>query len=329
MKSKESKSNRGMRLHVIFAAALIGFTVFVCHSCTPPDAVYAAESDMTDPMQQMTIRGPVFLKREEAVKPDSTLEQGDITYHLVSTELKEVTKEGETAYVSASIPCELEWNQEPPESTIVTLYDEQTKSEYKRELPCLDMKETEVLWEKNFSFPITVSGYDAEQFYLGELLILKNEELVHYSDHILESMGLSKEHYRIDTITWNGEAYEKEGEIFRDALAEGEKQIRCVEVTYGGEIKTPDVTGYQYISIYKQSEKKEVVSHLKTDTEETEVEEIEVLEQKEGLAERIQRFFQEYITVVTISGLFIVFVIGMVYLWHMFKRAEKNRKARC
>ena len=50
------------------------------------------------------------------------------------------------------------------------------------------------------------------------MLILKNEELVHYSDHILESMGLSKEHYRIDTITWNGEAYEKEGEIFKNYI---------------------------------------------------------------------------------------------------------------
>ena len=57
MKSKESKGNRGLRLYVLFAAAMIGFTVIFCHSCTPPDAVYAAESDMTDPMQQMTIIG--------------------------------------------------------------------------------------------------------------------------------------------------------------------------------------------------------------------------------------------------------------------------------
>ena len=43
-----------------------------------------------------------------------------------------------------------------------------------------------------------------------------------------------KKYYRVPHIST--------GEIFRDALAEGEKQIRCVEVTYGGEIKTPDVS---------------------------------------------------------------------------------------
>ena len=51
-------------------------------------------------------------------------------------------------------------------------------------------------------------------------------------------------------------------------MAEGEKRIRYVDVTYGGEINTPAAIGYQYISTYEISEKKEK-QMMETEIEET------------------------------------------------------------
>ncbi len=317
------------QLHMCLAVVLAFSTMVLCRSCTPPDAVYAAVSDKSDLMEQMVIKGPVFNDMKDVVKPDLTLEQGDITYHLVSTELAEVSVEGMMTYVSASVPYELEWKQNPPETTIVTLYDQRTESEYKRELSFLGMKEIELLWEKSFSFPITISDYDAEHLQLGDKLISKNEELIHYADHILESMGLSKEYYHINTIEWTGEPYEKEGKIFREALADGEKKIRYVDVTYGGEIKTPNTTGYQYISTYEVLKTVEDISESTSISDvETYVEETSIPEQTEGLLEQIRSFLREHMTIVTISSLFLLFVIGMIYLWHASKNSIKKQKSK-
>ena len=329
MKDKGSRIDKRKSKQVCLAMVLVFAAMVFCHSCTPPDAVYAAENDVTDSMKQMVIKGPVFYDITDVVEPDQTLEQGGITYHLVSTELSEVSVDGIMTYVSASVPYELEWKQIPPETTIVTLYDQRTESEYKRELSYLDMKETEVLWEKNFSFPITVSGYDSDNFQLGEMIISKDEELIHYADYILESMGLSKEHYQINTIEWLGEPYEREGKMVREAVAEGEKKIRYVDVTYGGEIKTPNMIGYQYISTYEIPEKKKSINkNTSISASEAFVEEANTEESKEGLLEQIRYFLREHITMVTISSLFVLFLIGMIYLWYTSKHRTKKQKSK-
>ncbi len=329
MKDKGSRIDKRKSKQVCLVIVLALVAMVFCHSCTPPDAVYAAENDVSDSMRQMVIKGPVFSDITDVIEPDLTLEQGGITYYLVDTELAEVSVEGIMTYVSASVPYELEWKQAPPETTIVTLYDQRTESEYKRELSYLDMKETEVLWEKNFSFPMTVYGYDSDNFQLGEMLISKDEKLIHYADDILESMGLSKEHYHINTIEWIGEAYEREGKIVREAMAEGEKKVRYVDVTYGGEIKTPNTTGYQYISTYEIPEK-ETSINKSTNISITEafMEEANIAESKDGLLEQVRHFLREHMTIVTISSLFILFLAGMIYLWHTSKHRTKKQKSK-
>lgn len=296
MKENEGKVNRRKRLYLCLVTVLFCCIMYFCHSCTPPDAVYAAESEMNDP---------------------------------VSTELTEVPVEGTMKYVSVSIPYELEGQQSPPETTVITLYDEHTESEYERELTYLDMKETEALWEKTFSFPITVSGYDADYFQLGNVLISKDEEFLLYADQILESMGLSEDYYHINAITWSGEPYEREGEIFREALAEGEKRIRRVDVTYGGEIKTPDTVRDQYISTYETPEEKDAINQDDkiVDAKENAKRSV-VSEPNEGFAERIQRLLQEHITLVTVSSMFILAVMGLIYLWRISKRDTKKQKSK-
>ena len=125
------------------------------------------------------------------------------------------------------------------------------------------------------------------------------------------------------------EAYEREGKIVREAMAEGEKKVRYVDVTYGGEIETPNTTGYQYISTYEIPEKETSINKSTNMSDiEVFVEETWIPEQKDGLMEQIRHFLREHITMVTISSLFVLFLIGMIYLWYTSKHRTKKQKSK-
>ena len=323
MESQESKIRKGRYRH--FWIFLISMISLFLRSCISPDVLYANTIVYEGLTKQLIVNGPIVMEKKELEEPELILEQETGTYHLVSTELNELTIEGKPTYVSAAVSYQLEGNQLPPETTMVTLYDERTGSEYKRQLSYQDMRETEVLWEKTFSFPINISGYDADYFQLGDVVIAKDKELIFYAGSILESMGLSEDYYHIDTITWSGNSYEKDGKIFREALAEGEKRIRYVDVTYGGEIKTPDVTGYQYVSTYEITEKTE------EQKKSAEIEEAKekgneemIFEQRESFSKQMLRFLQENITVVAISSAFLLFVIAAIYIWWKSKAGKQK-----
>ena len=319
MKNRVDKK-KGSLLRCLLTS-LVFCIICVCYSCTTPDAVYAAAYDIADQTEQIVVKGPVYPMLEEAEEPALILEQENTKYQLVSRTLSEAVIEGVQTYVSASIPYELEGQQCPPETTVITLYDERTNSKYQRMLSFLEIKETDRLWEETFSFPITVSGYDSAYYQLGSMLVAKEKNLIDYSDQILESMGLSKDYYSVKTITWSGEPYEKDGEIVRDALAEGEKLIRRVDVKYGGEIKTPDTVGYQYVSIYESIGESELVK------EDGKAEKGNLLDHEDDLSEQIQRFLKEHMFLIKISGIFVLLIISAIYLLWMSKKSVEKKKS--
>ena len=59
MKDKGSRIDKRKSKQVCLAMVLVFAAMVFCHSCTPPEAVYAAESDEPDSVQQMVIKGPV------------------------------------------------------------------------------------------------------------------------------------------------------------------------------------------------------------------------------------------------------------------------------
>ena len=75
MKDKGSRIDKRKSKQVCLAMVLVFAAMVFCHSCTPPEAVYAAESDEPDSVQQMVIKGPVFYDIADVVEPNQTLEQ--------------------------------------------------------------------------------------------------------------------------------------------------------------------------------------------------------------------------------------------------------------
>lgn len=284
-----------------------------------------------DDLEQIVYEGPVFGENEDENYPEEILEQNGKRYRRISVETRPAEKKGTLTYVSATVPCQLEGNQMPPEQASITLVFDVTGEEYQREVSMQEIREKSIFWEDDFSFPVTVYGYGAEVFYLGEYEIPAGTDLVSYSSCFLEYLELPQDCYRIERVEWSGECYEDEGIICRDAIAYGEKLIRDVDVVYGGQVRTPNIPAKQYVAVYEEMIEteayEETVSLSGNETEE--IEEIEEtgsgticgLPPKETFADKGLRWIKEHITVVVFSSLFLVCFGGwLVLLWMSGKK---------
>ena len=73
---------------------------------------------------ELTWESPVFVNGGEQNRPKGELEEDGKKYRLVSTRIREATKEGELTYASSNVSYALEGNEEPPETAMITVVDE-------------------------------------------------------------------------------------------------------------------------------------------------------------------------------------------------------------
>ena len=240
---------------------------------------------------------------------------------------------GVWTYVSSNVPYELEGRQEPPATAVILLNDERTGRDYERELPRMEVIEKERVWNADFFFSLTVSGYGADIFLLGDTEIPADADLSLYGDIFLEYLGLSEECYRVNQIEWNGESYECDGVLCRDALASGEKLVRYVDVKYGGQVRLPDVPGEseeqhteteEIMEIETKEENVEETTAVSETEDETETLEIRV-EEREFWNEKIGKWIREHLIVVTVSLVFLVILILTMVLLIVSGKKKKSR----
>ena len=86
-----------------------------------------------------------------------------------------------------------------PETADVPLIDEESGAEFERNF-LVDVEETSRSWSDTFSFSVTVSGYRADSFYLGDMEIPGDADLADYGRKTLELAGLSRVYYRVDRV---------------------------------------------------------------------------------------------------------------------------------
>ena len=300
---------------IIFAAA------FMAAVNTSQVRIWAAQ-------ERITYESPVFTDAGKACRPEEILEQGGKQYRLISTRIRDAIGGGVLTYASASIPYTLEGRQEPPETVWITLKDDITGGEYEREVPRQEIVEKESYWSDDFQFPVTVSGYDSDYFLLGSEEIPADMDLADYGDELLQYLGLPADCYRVEDVVWNGESYENGDTLCRDAVALGSKLIRSVDVKYGGQVRTPEVKGKQYIGIYEEV-LPETEAETEPDRDETSAAQAGANQaetvapafpapaaSQESTAEKILHWLREHLTVVTISaGLLLFLLAAGVLLW--------------
>lgn len=285
-----------------------------------------------------TYESPIFTGTGELYRPVQELEQGGKRYRLVSERIRQATKAGTLTYVSTSVPYELEGREEPPETAVIPIKDEATGTEFEREVPLIEIIEQNLFWSDDFSFPVTVSGYDADSFILGDEEIPAEASLSDYGEEFLTYLGLPSDCYRVETVAWEGDAYEKDGILCRDALATGEKLVRRVEAKYGGQVRTPEVEGKQYIGIYE-----EIIPETEEETEEESVEQLEErqtetqeIRQTEevtpdepsgrgSFVNQVLRWLERNLTVIKFGGMFFLVISGTILLLFMTRKKKSNK----
>ena len=329
----KNDGSRIFRLPVKKISGFLGSVMFL--SCLAfPMPTFAEETLFTEEAasgnkkseekETLIYESPIFT--DGAFIPEETRIEGEKEYRLVSKRIRNAKKAGEITYAQVTIPYDLEGDDTVPETADVPLIDEESGTEFERELSLVDVEETSRSWSDTFSFSVTVSGYGADSFYLGDMEIPGDADLADYGEKLLELAGLSRVYYRVDRVEWDGEPY-MDGEVmFRNATAGGSKLIRNVKAKYGGQIRTPDLKGKQYIGIYEEV--------LPETEDETGIEpEPEIMSQPEtipdtseetvqaSLAERIIEWLESHITTITVS--FVSVLLLAAGIWLFVKSGKK------
>jgi len=290
-----------------------------------------------DELEKILYEGPVFAENEENVYPEEILEQNGKQYRRLSVEERSAEKAGTLTYVSAVVPCQLEGKEILPKQASITLFFEVTGEEYQREVSLLEIREKNTYWINEFSFPVTVCGYGAEVFYLGEYEIPAQEDLMKYSDSFLAFLDLPMDCYQIERVEWAGEPYEKDGILYRDATAYGQKLIRDVEAVYGGQVRTPNIPAKQYVAVYEEIvetasyDESGTVDRMevekKPEAASGEFETVQEVQTEGSLTENAIRWIKDHITVVIFSSLFFVCLgIGLLLLCGAKKHNAENEE---
>lgn len=279
----------------------------------------ASGNKKSEEKETLIYESPIFTDGGEAFIPEETRIEGEKEYRLVSKRIRNAKKAGEITYAQVTIPYDLEGDDTVPETADVPLIDEESGTEFERELSLVDVEETSRSWSDTFSFSVTVSGYGADSFYLGDMEIPGDADLADYGEKLLELAGLSQVYYRVNRVEWDGEPY-MDGEVmFRNATAGGSKLIRNVKAKYGGQIRTPDLKGKQYIGIYEEvlpeTENKtenapeaEIVSRAEEETDPPDL-------LRTSLAERIIEWLESHVTTITVSIGILFFLAAGIWLF--------------
>ena len=228
---------------------LVGDTEFVLSSI---DGLRMTDS-RTPERQTMELTTETFLKgTENEYLPDKSIKKDGVSWsltkkQLVDSEIEDRVKEAVTTKryvgVETGVPV--------PDSVEYTYTDEDTGESINDMLPLTDQSEGAWYWMP-FEFPITISGYGAESLDLNGKEIRADEPLANHADELLDMLGLDGEYYRVDSIDWDGEPYERNGETYRNAVGTGEKYVRDIDAVYSAEVTLPHQDGAAWECLYTE-----------------------------------------------------------------------------
>ena len=197
---------------------------------------------------------PVIADGVEAETPEETVEKDGKVYVLKDVEELPGILEERSTHAEVTKDFSVEYINDVPKTLKTEVTDELSGEVYTHKLPMTSSEVVSEEWRTGFTFPITVSDYDAEELYLGDLVIPADANLIDYADEFLKMLNLPGRYYRIDNITWNGEPYERDGIVCRDATADGRKLATNVTATYAAEVTLPPVEGTYLRCTYEWQE---------------------------------------------------------------------------
>lgn len=204
--------------------------------------------------RQFSYESEVFTGDGSEQEPEKTMTGEDgKTYYLAKKELKEQTAKERTEYKEVAVTyTAVEAGVQIPDAKESEFEDTDTGQAVNAVLDLKSQEITGEYWEDNFTFPITVTGYDADTFELNGKRIPKDADLADYGEEFLEYLKLDREAYEITSVIWNGEPYMESGIVMRNATASGRKWVKDIRAVYGGEVKMPAIVGKVWECLYEE-----------------------------------------------------------------------------
>lgn len=206
----------------------------------------------------------------EAQKPADTMKGNGVSYHLENLYKEESKSQERTEVKNATVKYTgVEDSVSIPKKKAITFTDTDTKQEVTAMLPLKSNEVTNTYWDDNFQFDITISGYNANTYMLGEMEIPASADLLSYKDQFIKILALNPEKYEITSIDWNGNSYEEDGLVKRKAVGKGRKLVQDIEAVYEGEVTLPESIGYVWTAEYTEDipDGKDVVYTMAVDAE--------------------------------------------------------------
>ncbi len=206
--------------------------------------------------ETLEVTSSPFLKDvAETYKPGETYEKDGVVYRLEGSWIEEMAIPAHEVPVTEEVVYEaVEALDRIPSKISVTVTDEGTGQEMEVVAAADRQVSGEERWEDTFSFPVTFHEYGLEGYWLGDRVFTLDGDVpdfTGYEKELLALIGASEEDYQVDSVSWDGEAYEDGNGIrCRNAVAKGKKLVRDCTVTYVGRAVFPEEMGARYVSAY-------------------------------------------------------------------------------
>lgn len=201
----------------------------------------------------LTVDSPAFVGSPKEYAPLETVIKEGKKYHLTNSEILDIFTEEKTEYSESWILYEgVEYIDRMPETAWVQVINEDLKLKQTVELPVVSQVEERSYWDYDFTFPIEVSGYQEDTYLLGDKEIPNGAPLTDYAEEFLKYLNLPADYYQITSIVWTGEPVERNGDMVRNAQAQGKKLVKNIRAVYGGEVIVPSVHAQIYRGTYEE-----------------------------------------------------------------------------
>lgn len=191
----------------------------------------------------------VKTKDENSIK--DTITKDGITYTLQDVKWKEVPIKEDVEYtieygyqtVEPAYPDTYEYTYQSPATG-----EEKTVT-----LPFVRMDKSTPSWVNGFSADVTFKNIDGEEFTLGNHKFDYSDNLVLTAgdyEELVRMLGYNTSLYRLNSMSWNGEAYETaDGELWRNAIVSGQQYASRYSAYYADTVETG--TAYEATATYK------------------------------------------------------------------------------
>lgn len=264
----------------------------------------------------LTVDSPAFVGSSKEYAPLETVIKEEKKYYLTNSEILDIFTEEKTEYSESSILYEgVEYIDRMPETAWVQITNEDLKLKQTVELPVVSQVEERSYWDYNFTFPIEVSGYQEDTYLLGDREIPNGAPLTDYGVEFLKYLNLPEDYYQITSIVWTGEPVERNGDMVRNAQAQGKKLVKNIRAVYGGEVTVPSVQAQIYRGIYEEDRTEKQTDPLIYKNSETDV--------YERQAWNGYRKIERYIITITIT--LTVLLLLLIIILILFKKKKKAK----